>query len=122
MVPVVPAFGGVPAGPELLIIFLLFAFLLAPLAIVAVVGVVFWRARSKTKARIEELEAEVERLSEAVSEGLPTPGDEKVSGGTGTPDGERVSGDNSAPDDEAMSDDEASRGPDDEATSDDEAG
>ena len=38
-------------------------------AVAAVVGIVVWRSRSKTKARIEELEAEVKRLSEAVSEG-----------------------------------------------------
>lgn len=91
MVPVVPAFGGVPAGPELLIIFLLFAFLLVPLAIVAVVGIVFWRARSKTSARIEELEAEVERLSEAVQDGETVQDGEAVSGSTATPDGEPAS-------------------------------
>jgi len=68
MASVLPAFGGVPAGPELLIILFVFAFLLVPVAAAVVVGVLFWRSRSATRARIEELEAEVGRLSEAVSD------------------------------------------------------
>jgi len=70
MVPTVPAFGGVPAGPELVIIMLI-AVLLFGVPVVVIAGaVLFLKLRSdgaETDAdRIAELEAEVERLREKV--------------------------------------------------------
>ena len=70
MVPTVPAMGGIPAGPELLIVFILFAFLLLPVIAIVVV-VLLLRARSDgddDAERIAELEAEVDRLRETVEE------------------------------------------------------
>jgi sec-independent protein translocase protein TatA len=70
MVSLVPAFGGVPVGPELLII-LIVAVLLFGIPLVLVAGaVLFFALRSDDEEpdadRIAELEAEVERLREQV--------------------------------------------------------
>ncbi len=72
MVPTVPAFGGVPAGPELVII-LLIAVLLFGVPLVVIAGaVLFLKLRSDGESadadRIAELEAEVERLREQVGD------------------------------------------------------
>ncbi|WP_418284061.1 preprotein translocase subunit TatA [Halorubrum sp. DTA46] len=76
MVPTVPAFGGIPAGPELLIIFLVFALLAAPVIVIAAV-VAFLKLRSDGEEtdddeadvdRIAALEAEVARLREKVDD------------------------------------------------------
>jgi sec-independent protein translocase protein TatA len=72
MVPTVPAFGGVPAGPELVIIMLI-AVLLFGVPLVVIAGaVLFLKLRSDGEEadadRIAELEAEVERLREKVDE------------------------------------------------------
>jgi sec-independent protein translocase protein TatA len=72
MVPTVPAFGGVPAGPELVII-LMIVVLLFGVPIVVIAGVVlFLKLRSDGEEvdtdRIAELEAEVERLREKVDD------------------------------------------------------
>ena len=72
MIPPVPAFGGVPAGPELVII-LMIAVLLFGVPIVVIAGVVlFLKLRSDGDEadtdRIAELEAEVERLREKVDD------------------------------------------------------
>ena len=66
MVSVVPAFGGIPAGPELVII-LLIAVLLFGVPLVVIAGaVLLFTLRSDGEGtdadRIAELEAEVERL------------------------------------------------------------
>jgi sec-independent protein translocase protein TatA len=72
MVPTVPAFGGVPGGPELLILLLILAiFVVVPA--VAVAGVVLLVRLSSDDARadtdrIAELEEEVERLREKVED------------------------------------------------------
>jgi sec-independent protein translocase protein TatA len=73
MIPSVPAFGGVPGGPELLIILLILVLLFGvPIALIAGV-VLFFRLQSDDEEadadRIAELEAEVERLREAVDNG-----------------------------------------------------
>ncbi|MEZ3163634.1 preprotein translocase subunit TatA [Halorubrum sp. RMP-47] len=81
MVPAVPAFGGVPGGPELLILLVVLVFLFGvPLAAIAGL-VLFFRLGSDDETaaggesassdgadadRIAELEAEVERLREKV--------------------------------------------------------
>jgi len=70
MVPTVPAFGGVPGGPELLILLIVFVLLFGvPIAVIAGVVVVL-KLRSDGEEpetdRIAELEAEVERLREKV--------------------------------------------------------
>ncbi|WP_424014212.1 preprotein translocase subunit TatA [Halorubrum xinjiangense] len=72
MVPLVPAFGGVPAGPELVIILIVFVLIFGvPLVLVAG-AVLFLALRSDDEAadddRIAELEAEVERLREQVGD------------------------------------------------------
>ena len=77
MVSLVPAFGGVPVGPELLII-LIVAVLLFGVPLVLVAGaVLFFALRSDDEDerddqpdadRIAELEAEVERLREQVGD------------------------------------------------------
>lgn len=72
MVPTVPAFGGVPAGPELVIILIILVLLFGvPIALIAA-GVVFLKLRSDGEEadadRIAELEAEVERLREKVDD------------------------------------------------------
>jgi sec-independent protein translocase protein TatA len=72
MVPTVPAFGGVPAGPELVIIMLI-AVLLFGVPLVVIAGaVLFLKLRSDgddaDADRIAELEAEVERLREQVGD------------------------------------------------------
>ncbi|QKY16231.1 preprotein translocase subunit TatA [Halorubrum sp. CBA1229] len=72
MVPTVPAFGGVPAGPELVIIMLI-AVLLFGVPLVVIAGaVLFLKLRSDGEEadadRIAELEAEVERLREKVED------------------------------------------------------
>jgi len=72
MVPMVPAFGGIPAGPEIVII-LLIAVLLFGVPLVVIAGVVlFLKLRSDGDEadtdRIAELEAEVERLREKVDD------------------------------------------------------
>ncbi|WP_297886994.1 preprotein translocase subunit TatA [uncultured Halorubrum sp.] len=81
MVPAVPAFGGVPGGPELLILLVVLVFLFGvPLAAIAGL-VLFFKLGSDDETaaggesassddadadRIAELEAEVERLREKV--------------------------------------------------------
>ncbi|RLM76421.1 preprotein translocase subunit TatA [Halorubrum sp. Atlit-26R] len=76
MVSLVPAFGGVPGGPELLIL-LVIAVLLFGVPLVLVGGAVLYlttRSEDETAAettdddRIAELEAEVERLREQVGD------------------------------------------------------
>jgi sec-independent protein translocase protein TatA len=72
MVPTAPAFGGVPAGPELVIILIILVLLFGvPIALIAA-GVVFLKLRSDDDGadadRIAELEAEVERLREQVGD------------------------------------------------------
>ncbi|AZQ13654.1 MULTISPECIES: preprotein translocase subunit TatA [Halorubrum] len=72
MVSVVPAFGGIPAGPELVII-LLIAVLLFGVPLVVIAGaVLLFTLRSDGEGtdadRIAELEAEVERLREKVDD------------------------------------------------------
>jgi sec-independent protein translocase protein TatA len=72
MVPTVPAFGGVPAGPELVIIMLI-AVLLFGVPVVVIAGaVLFLKLRDDDEGadadRIAELEAEVERLREQVGD------------------------------------------------------
>ncbi|ELZ43776.1 sec-independent protein translocase component TatA [Halorubrum californiense DSM 19288] len=84
MVPLVPAFGGVPGGPELVII-LIIAVILFGVPLVLVAGAVIYLTtrsdgaaaeggaagseNSETDAeRIAELEAEVERLREQVDD------------------------------------------------------
>ncbi|OYR54256.1 preprotein translocase subunit TatA [Halorubrum sp. E3] len=72
MVPMVPAFGGVPGGPELLILLVVLVLLFGvPLVVIAGV-VLFFRTRSDgadaDADRIAELEAEVERLREKVDD------------------------------------------------------
>jgi len=82
MVPTVPAFGGVPGGPELVIV-LIVAVLLFGVPLVLVAGAVLYLttrsdddavddgasgagSREPDAERIAELEAEVERLREKV--------------------------------------------------------
>ncbi|MGQ3328746.1 preprotein translocase subunit TatA [Halorubrum sp. FL23] len=72
MVPMVPAFGGVPGGPELLILLVVLVLLFGvPLVVIAGV-VLFFRTRSDDADadadRIAELEVEVERLREKVDD------------------------------------------------------
>ena len=72
MVSVVPAFGGIPAGPELVII-LFIAVLLFGVPLVVIAGaVLLFTLRSDGEGtdadRIAELEAEVERLREKVDD------------------------------------------------------
>ena len=73
MVPLVPAFGGVPAGPELVIILIVFVLLFGvPLVLIAG-AVLFLTLRSDGEEagdadRIAELEAEVERLRDQVDD------------------------------------------------------
>ena len=69
MVPLLPAFGGVPAGPELIIILIIFIlFIILPAVVIAAV-LLFLKTRSGgNDERIEELEAEVERLREKVED------------------------------------------------------
>jgi sec-independent protein translocase protein TatA len=72
MVLTAPAFGGVPAGPELAIIMLI-AVLLFGVPVVVIAGaVLFLKLRSDGDEadadRIAELEAEVERLREQVGD------------------------------------------------------
>jgi sec-independent protein translocase protein TatA len=94
MVLTAPAFGGVPAGPELLIILLVLLLFAAP--VVAVVAVVvFLRLRSDgddastavgadahdaaaNAERIAELEAEVERLRRKVDAEADAAGDDET--------------------------------------------
>jgi sec-independent protein translocase protein TatA len=72
MVPTVPAFGGVPAGPELLIILVILVLLFGVPLVVIAGAVVFLKLRSDGEEvdadRIAELEAEVERLREKVDD------------------------------------------------------
>jgi sec-independent protein translocase protein TatA len=86
MVSLVPAFGGIPVGPELLII-LIVAALLFGVPLVLVAGAVLYLAtRSEDETvtgettdddRIAELETEVERLREQVGDESDEPeGDE----------------------------------------------
>ncbi|MFC7324976.1 preprotein translocase subunit TatA [Halorubrum rutilum] len=85
MVSLVPAFGGIPAGPELLIV-LIIAVLLFGVPLVLVAGaVLFFALRSDDEDerddrpdadRIAELEAEVERLREQVGDEQDGRGDE----------------------------------------------
>ena len=83
MVSLVPAFGGIPVGPELLII-LIVAALLFGVPLVLVAGAVLYLAtRSEDETvtgettdddRIAELETEVERLREQVGDESDEPG------------------------------------------------
>jgi sec-independent protein translocase protein TatA len=80
MVSMVPAFGGIPAGPELVIV-LLIAVLLFGVPLVVIAGaVLLFKLRSDGEGadadRIAELEAEVERLREKVDNG-PTEREEE---------------------------------------------
>lgn len=69
MVPTVPAMGGIPAGPELLIVFILFAFFLLPAIAIVVIVVLLLRTRSGgDDDRVAELEADVAQLRETVEE------------------------------------------------------
>ena len=72
MVPTIPAFGGVPAGPELVIILIIFVLLFGVPIVLIAAGVVFFKLRSDGEEadadRIAELEAEVERLREKVDD------------------------------------------------------
>jgi len=72
MVPTVPAFGGVPGGPELVIILIILVLLFGVPIVLIAAGVVFLKLRSDGEEadadRIAELEAEVERLREAVDD------------------------------------------------------
>jgi sec-independent protein translocase protein TatA len=72
MVPTVPAFGGVPGGPELLIILLISVLIFGVPLVVIAGAVVFLKLRSDDGEadadRIAELEAEVERLREQVDD------------------------------------------------------
>ena len=72
MVPTVPAFGGVPGGPELLIILLISVLIFGVPLVVIAGAVVFLTLRSDDGEadadRIAELEAEVERLREQVDD------------------------------------------------------
>ncbi|ELZ37752.1 sec-independent protein translocase component TatA [Halorubrum saccharovorum DSM 1137] len=71
MLPTVPAFGGVPGGPELLIILIIFVLLFGVPLVVIAGAVLFLTLRSDDEPdadRIAELEAEVERLRERVSD------------------------------------------------------
>jgi len=83
MVPTVPAFGGVPGGPELLILLIIFVLLFGvPVAVIAGVLLVL-KLRSDGDGseadRIAELEAEVERLREKVDEEPDGPdGDDRL--------------------------------------------
>ncbi|GAA0547106.1 preprotein translocase subunit TatA [Halorubrum ejinorense] len=83
MVSPVLAFGGVPGGPELLILLVVLVLLFGvPLVVIAGV-VVFLKLRSDGEEadadRIAELEAEVERLREEVSDEPDELEDEKES-------------------------------------------
>ena len=72
MVPTVPAFGGVPGGPELVILLLVLVLLFGVPVVVIAGAVLFFRLRSDEEPdadRIAELEAEVERLREMVDDG-----------------------------------------------------
>ena len=83
MVPTVPAFGGVPGGPELLILLIIFVLLFGvPVAVIAGVLLIL-KLRSDGDGseadRIVELEAEVERLREKVDEEPDGPdGDDRL--------------------------------------------
>ncbi|OYR42779.1 preprotein translocase subunit TatA [Halorubrum sp. Ib24] len=72
MVPTVPAFGGVPAGPELVIILIILVLLFGVPIVLIAAGVVFLKLRSGGEEadadRIADLEAEVERLREEVDD------------------------------------------------------
>ncbi|ACM55915.1 protein translocase TatA [Halorubrum lacusprofundi] len=72
MVPTVPAFGGVPAGPELVIILMILVLLFGVPTVVIAGVVLFLKLRSDGEEadtdRIAELEAEVERLREKVDD------------------------------------------------------
>jgi len=72
MVPTVPAFGGVPAGPELVIILIILVLLFGVPIVLIAAGVVFLKLRSDGEEadadRIAALEAEVERLREQVDD------------------------------------------------------
>ena len=72
MVPTVPAFGGVPAGPELAILLIVFVLLFGVPVVVIAGAVLFLKLRSDGEEadadRIAELEAEVERLREKVDD------------------------------------------------------
>mgnify|MGYP006274375899 CR=1 FL=1 len=88
MVSPVPAFGGIPVGPELLIILIVAALLFGvPLVLVAG-AVVYLATRSEDETanaetadddRIAELEAEVERLREQVGDESDSHGGEPSS-------------------------------------------
>ncbi|TKX75598.1 preprotein translocase subunit TatA [Halorubrum sp. GN11_10-6_MGM] len=70
MVPTLPAFGGVPGGPELLILLIIAVLLFGVPLVLLGGGVLFLALRSDDEDaeadRIAELEAEVERLREQV--------------------------------------------------------
>ncbi len=71
MISAVPAFGGVPAGPELVILLIVFVLLFGvPIAVIAgVVLLLKLRSDGQPDAdRLAELEAEVERLREKVDD------------------------------------------------------
>lgn len=72
MVPTIPAFGGIPAGPELVIILMILVLLFGVPIVLIAGAVLFLKLRSddeETDAdRIAELEAEVERLREKVDD------------------------------------------------------
>jgi len=72
MIPAVPAFGGVPGGPELVILLVVLVLLFGVPVVVIAGAVLFFGLRSDGEPdadRIAELEAEVERLREMVDDG-----------------------------------------------------
>ncbi|WP_144799753.1 preprotein translocase subunit TatA [Halorubrum depositum] len=72
MVPTIPAFGGIPAGPELVIILIILVLLFGVPIVLIAGAVLFVKLRSDGEEadadRIAELEAEVERLRDKVDD------------------------------------------------------
>ena len=60
---ILPVVGGIPAGPELLVIALLFMFFIVPLAAIGIVGYLFLRhSRQNASKRTASFERENETL------------------------------------------------------------
>jgi sec-independent protein translocase protein TatA len=72
MIPPIPAFGGVPAGPELVIILLVLVLLFGVPLVVIAGAVLYFKLRADGEEadadRVAQLEAEVERLREKVDD------------------------------------------------------
>jgi sec-independent protein translocase protein TatA len=81
MLSALPAFGGVPGGPELVILLLVLVLLFGVPVVVIAGAVLFFGLRDDDGAadadRVAELEAEVDRLREMVDDG----GDERDADG-----------------------------------------